>query len=290
MITPTLPSKDSHRYFGREGGSIVPKHEMYKWTTKDSPGDLIWLDKNELFVDHTYQRDKVSEKKILRLASEWSWIGCGAICVAMRDSDYMVIDGQHRVLAAKRRADISQLPCIVFETSGIEEEAQGFISANINRMPVQAIDKFRAMVVSRDPVALRVQKILDDLGITVASNPTKNRQLKTTDRCIKYAEMDEQRLRRVLAVAAELCDGVMVISHLILQGLWKLDMSCCLLTDRKFRERIIGVGADALLLGARKAAGFYGKSGELVAAKGMLTEINKNLRSKYELTTGGKEA
>ena len=32
------------------------KVKQYGWELKDKPGNLVWLSKNELLVDHTYQR------------------------------------------------------------------------------------------------------------------------------------------------------------------------------------------------------------------------------------------
>lgn len=90
----------------------LDKVQRYGWTMQDKQGEQRQINKNLLLVNDDYQRT-ASASKILEIASEWSWIGCGVIIVAKRDGSYWVIDGQHRVLAAKRRSDIKEMPCLV---------------------------------------------------------------------------------------------------------------------------------------------------------------------------------
>mgnify|MGYP003335309740 CR=1 FL=1 len=99
------------------------KVERYEWTALDAEGDLQWIDKAELSVDHTYQRPE-AKQKVLRIASEFSWQKFGCLVVSERQSGEMVvIDGQHRALAAIRRDDVNKVPCIVFRELQLADEA-----------------------------------------------------------------------------------------------------------------------------------------------------------------------
>jgi hypothetical protein len=92
------------------------KVARYGWTVTDEPGVLRMLHKDHLLVPAEYQRD-ANEDKVRKIASEWSWLSFGAVIVGHRGGKYYTIDGQHRVLAAKRRSDVGEVPCVVFKTT-----------------------------------------------------------------------------------------------------------------------------------------------------------------------------
>jgi hypothetical protein len=127
------------------------------------------IHKHDLNIDHTYQRENVIISKVQQIQASWSWIGCGTILVALRhDGSYWVMDGQHRVLAARNRSDIDELPCLVFAVESKTDEAAGFLVANTQRKPVTAIAKYKAMVLTNDPTAMAVDEVLRRLGLEVA--------------------------------------------------------------------------------------------------------------------------
>lgn len=104
---------------------LTSKIDRYGWTVKDKPGEMKMLHKSVLKVHPSYQRHALKQK-IASIASSWSWVAAGAIIVGERGGEYWVIDGQHRVLAAHNRADIDKLPCIIFVTDDVKQEARGF--------------------------------------------------------------------------------------------------------------------------------------------------------------------
>ena len=71
----------------------------------------------DLHIDPTYQRSidtAPSQTLIRRIAVHWDWGLCQPLTVAKRDDGMLyVIDGQHRLAAAKARHDIYDLPCVV---------------------------------------------------------------------------------------------------------------------------------------------------------------------------------
>ena len=101
------------------------------------PGELLYLNKNILEIDHSYQRN-AKNARVLKLARRWNWLSCGVLTVAKRSGRYYVVDGQHRLMAALKRADIDQLPCLVFESSEMREEAVAFRDANKERRPINS--------------------------------------------------------------------------------------------------------------------------------------------------------
>jgi hypothetical protein len=120
------------------------KLSHYKWKTKNNQGEFVMIDKNELFVDHAYQRDKINEVRINAIASDWDWVMCGALSVSERDGKLWVMDGQHRKLAADKRSDIKMLPCMVFDLDSQQKEAGAFVGLNSQKTAVSSARTARA--------------------------------------------------------------------------------------------------------------------------------------------------
>lgn len=261
----------------------VNKTSRYGWVTKDEPGAMRMLHKDVLQIHPAYQRD-VMQDKVKAITSSWSWLSLGALVVGERDGEFWVIDGQHRALAAKRRSDITMLPCVIFQTQDVKTEARGFLDLNTGRKPVTAIAKQKAMVAAGDDVATYVNQVFQDLGLEVKSTPTSG-QLKCVAWCFRKAAENKDRFRTVLAIGAELSaqDGVHVAERL-LDGLWVLDTKYeGGLTDKRLVKRLREKGAKLLLQSANRAAAYYASGGGKVWAQGMLGELNKGLRIKFTI-------
>jgi hypothetical protein len=71
----------------------------------------------DLKIDPSYQRSieiGTSQTLIRRIAMFWDWSLCQPLAVARRaDGALMVVDGQHRLAAARLRGDIYDLPCVI---------------------------------------------------------------------------------------------------------------------------------------------------------------------------------
>jgi hypothetical protein len=127
-----------------------------------------------LSVDSAYQRstdNDASRRLITSIAAKFDWRLCAPLVVSRRpDQTLVVIDGQHRTLAAKRRGDIPQLPCCVFSYEGPEEEARMFIAANRARKPMNRLDDFHAALAAADEDAMEIQQLVADAGLQITRN------------------------------------------------------------------------------------------------------------------------
>lgn len=261
----------------------MDKIKRYKWELKDSAGKMEYLDKTLLKIDESYQRTARSSK-VLQLASNWSWVGCGVITIGYREGFYWVIDGQHRVMAAMKRSDIQFLPCLVFDTENIQQEATGFLDANIGRKPVNTVDKFRASIVAGNETALYVNNVFLKYGFNPTSSACKPMDLKSIGWAMKKAESDKPLFDIVMKTTSELCVGNSIAFEDIMEGLAYIHLNCNVnLSDTKLRQRIKQVGVDRLRIGAKRAAAFYVRGGSKVWADGMMQEINKGIRCKFIL-------
>jgi hypothetical protein len=239
------------------------------------------IDKADLNVDHSYQRDKIVVSKVRQIASEWSWAGCGCILVAMRtDGTFWVFDGQHRVLAAKTRSDIKELPCLVFECVDVKQEAAGFLFSNSERKPVSALDKFKALVMTGDRNAKTVSDIFDRLGIVIESDPKSARQLKCVSKCLALAEKDAKVLEWSLQSTIELC-GDYPIHRDILDGLFWLEKKYGLCGTKRFDDALATASRAAILDSISKYAAAEGKRGEKVCGTGILKVLNHKRRHRF---------
>lgn len=128
-----------------------------------------------LAIDPEYQRSiegGASRKLIRDIAVNWNWDLCQPLVAARRPGvvDLYIIDGQHRLEAAKMRGDIQQLPVVVVEYSSPADEAASFVALNQRRRPLAKIDIFKAALASGDAEAMAVHVAIEDAGLSVASH------------------------------------------------------------------------------------------------------------------------
>lgn len=258
----------------------MAKVVRYGWTVVDQPGRFEMIDKTKLLINHDYQRDEIKQK-VQQIASEWSWMACAAICVALRDGKYYVFDGQQRTLAALNRVDIKELPCLVFEVADIRDEALGFLRTNTLRKPVTAIEKFRAKILVGDEVAVRAKQLIESVGYHVTDTLNGSFQVS----CVTAIETAVQQKRaateRVWPVIAEIAGGAPIINTIV-RGMVHLEdrvfAKGVSLSEKRWRERATEIGLPELAAGARKAEVYYGRGGDKVWAEGIANRINKGLR------------
>ncbi|WP_411340334.1 DUF6551 family protein [Sphingopyxis sp. J-6] len=134
---------------------------------------------SQLSSDPAYQRsidNSPSQTLIRRIAQHWDWSLCLPLVVSRRpgSSELFVIDGQHRLAAARLRSDIAQLPCVVLDMADKADEAAAFVHLNQQRRALSKLDIFKAAVASGDSESTAIVAALTEAGLSVAphSNPT----------------------------------------------------------------------------------------------------------------------
>ena len=200
-----------------------------------------------------------------------------------------MIDGQHRAAAAKRRSDITHLPCVVFKTADVKQEARGFLTIQTMRKPVTAVAKQKAMVTAGDEVAGFVQQTVETLGLQIRPTAGKAGELKCVGWCLRRAVDDRETFVKVLRLGAALCtQDNMPVAERVLEGLWVLNDKCGSgLADPRFVKRLHERGGRVLLDAANKAAAYYSSGGGRIWAQGMLGELNKGLQERRRFTMDG---
>jgi len=282
VVKPKLDEKMS------KGGD---KLSGYKW--KPAAGDrgkFRRIPKGDLFLDRSYQRDDVGEERVLRLASEWSWFDCGVLLCAKRGNRIFVVDGQHRLLAAMKRSDVTDLPCMACRSNGSTFEARGFVSSNTNRKTVSAHSKYKALLTAGDAAAASIDSVLKEHGIllTRSSLPRGPLHIRCIAQLFKLERQGSDHLLRVLVLAKKLvqAEGSFDIPDRLLKGLSYVHRRIDLdggIDNEKLQERLLLVGVTKILRAMDNMAILKGKGGEAILGLGLLEAINKGLRIGYAL-------
>lgn len=128
---------------------------------------------DSLVVDDTYQRSiegGASQKLIVKMAENWDWRLCLPLLISRRNGELYVIDGQHRLEAARLRGDIPHLPVVIFDFDDPRSEAELFVAANRSRRAMTKLDDFHAAIVAGDAKATVINDLVTDAGLTVGRN------------------------------------------------------------------------------------------------------------------------
>lgn len=132
-----------HKAFGYDTGRT--KVDVFKWNKNiGAKGEFMWIPKEELSLDISYQREIDAAQRVKDIAREFQWALFGVLIVSYNEGGYYVIDGGHRLRGAFRRDDIKELPCIVFCFDDPAEEARIFYYFNNKRKNVSAFDNHKA--------------------------------------------------------------------------------------------------------------------------------------------------
>jgi hypothetical protein len=267
--------------FGNTEAS-VPKREKFQWSEPCDPGVFMLLDKYDLNIDGSYQRDEVSRAKVVEIAREWDWKLFGVISVIRRsDGSFWVYDGGHRCRASFFRDDITRLPCMVFEADDERTEAKAFIGANTMKSAVSAYHKHRAAVKTHEPLALAVQSIIE-----------KHSYFPTQSASKKYGFSAVNTLRSMVLDDAALADAAFGVCAAIAQDGEPISgevIEALFVCQKKIGDRVSILSGEYLerlkletLRGIeaviRREKHIAGRGGAAISAKAVLDLLNKGRR------------
>ena len=172
--------------------------------TMIAPGDVL--------VDDRYQRglSERSIRMIRRIVAEFDWRRWRPPVCVWGDEGLMAIDGQHSLVAAASHPLINEVPVLIVAADSLKDRAATFIGINTDRLAVTTMQMHAAAVVAGDAAAVRVQALLDQLGIRVLkSSPNKTQAYRPRDTVAVAAirslidRVGDQRGETVLRVLAD---------------------------------------------------------------------------------------
>lgn len=183
----------------------------------------------ELAVDPAYQREienPASRSLIRSIARDWDWGLCQPLVIAQRADGLFVVDGQHRLAAARLRGDIGDLPCVITAHASVEDEAAAFVALNQKRKPLNAIDLFKARLASGDLAAASILRMIHHAGLDLSPHnnwkwwkPGQLGNIGGIEKCQR--EAGDALTGRALRILAAAFDGqVLRYGGTIFAGLW----------------------------------------------------------------------
>lgn len=163
-----------------QGAALASKTKAEQASTDLGPTPrLEWLPIDQLSVDRRYQREmgKDNWAHVNRILREWTWLHYQPIVVAPKDgggrqsgSSYVVVDGQHRLEAARKHPSIDRLPCYIVEATNVAQQAKAFVVLNARRIGVTRLQRFWAAHAAGEPTARRIHRICSDAGVTITKS------------------------------------------------------------------------------------------------------------------------
>lgn len=131
---------------------------------------------DELFADHTYQRE-LDEHRVNKMAANYRLALVGIVEVSDRGPHatgprYAILDGQHRWATVRNRAfgdaRTPHLPCRVHTGLTVDQEAKLYHELNTTRKQLTGWDRWLARRGAGDPIVRDIEALLDRHGLKVA--------------------------------------------------------------------------------------------------------------------------
>ena len=124
--------------------------------------EFDWVEQENISVDPGYQRD-VNEQKVAGIAGRFDPSAFGILIISCRDGSYVIIDGQHRLLAWRKIGASAFVPCLVLHNLSRTDEAGLFLKYN-DHPGVTALDRFKARLYKGDADALDIERAAQATG------------------------------------------------------------------------------------------------------------------------------
>ena len=159
------------------GNAVVPSSDLGPRPTFD------WIDISRLVVDETYQRRITGggNKHINGIVRDMRWAKFQPLIVTANDDGrFAVIDGQHRLEAARRHPDVTEVPCWIVPTTDVAAQASTFVDVNQARIQVTRINVFWAQLAAGHPDAVWLKSVCDRAGVTISRVGTGRQPPLTT--------------------------------------------------------------------------------------------------------------
>lgn len=127
------------------------------------------INTKDLCVDELYQRD-VDPKRIARIVKNYDPCLVNPVKVSFRDNKYYIFDGRHTSVAErsiKAKGGNVDVECKVFTGLTRLDEMELFVAQNGESSPVNANDKYRALLNFGDPDVCGMVKAAERAGVRV---------------------------------------------------------------------------------------------------------------------------
>jgi hypothetical protein len=243
----------------RERGEQVRLHDLpvesRSLLQTEEAGNIEALVIDDIKIDATYQRD-LSADLVQQMAREWDITIAGPIVVSRRgrSGDLYVVDGQHRMAAAKLAGETHILAQVV-SGLGRKTEAEMRLKGNVRRGD-KAIERFRAQIAAGNPESVAIVSLCESFETKVNLNgPVQDHGINAISALERLYRRDKGvLLTRVFEIIQRAWGevGGMNATNPVMQGIaWALSVHSDEIDRARLVERLQGEGAESLLRKAR---------------------------------------
>lgn len=166
----------------------------------------------------TAAQREVRKARVSYLASEFDPERLGYPVLNLRDGNYYIIDGQHRIEAAKVWLgdgwEKQSLTCRIYSGLSEKQEADMFDWLN-NNLAVSAFDKFKVRCTAGRATESAVRKITDRIGLKISRDKGEGCIGATTTLVRVYERADGLTLARTLRIVHESFGDAGLTNHVI---------------------------------------------------------------------------
>lgn len=267
----------------------IDKVERYAWEPLGQCWPRRQVALRLLNVDKSYQRQVVSVTKARAIARAFDFAACGYIVVVERsDGSLWVIDGQHRVEAARLRGDIEKLHAIVCKLPTVADEAALFRVLNTTRVNVMSSDLYRANVTAGDPDHVACDAMVRELGYTVGRDTSRDASAIRFPRClVKTFRASPSVCRRAIEIQRVMIGNDASLSEHIHVGLFHIIMRHGPQVVSQRAGNVFANGGKPAVENAikrfRLTAGFAATNATESCIMGVLAALNHKYRSKLTM-------
>lgn len=236
---------------------------------------LVTIPKELLLIDSSYQ-NPANLEEVTRIRNGWNQFLCNPLSVAERyDGRYYVVDGQHRLLAAKQISNIKSLPCMVFHSDGAQEEAQLYYQCNNNRRKPSVAEKYKSLLVAGDPTRVHISNSVKEKGFS--TNRGTKRSITVGSLVYVYDVFGEAAFDKMLDIIDKLY-LVGAAEPRVVKGIGYIVSGKYNIPDYDtFEKTILKIGATFLGAGIKEHVFSCGKSSVPVFAEGIAIRVNSQL-------------
>lgn len=233
---------------------------------------------NELFIAK-YNRP-VRNEIAKTWANNFDMRLVGSIIVSRRDGVYYIIDGQHRVQAAKIKG-VKMLPCIVHEKLSYQEEADLFVELNKQRRGLLVYDVFNGQREAGDAEAIELQKAVESTGYAI-NRGSGTMKVQAVQVLLKIMKVDGPAMvSDVLSVIKDAWGGEKTANtRLIILGLWRFMGVYRFAYGRSRLVSVLGKVKPDFVIRSAKGDVTPGRSDMTRAGMAILNLYNKGLPNK----------
>lgn len=145
---------------------------------------------DDITIDGRVQRN-LELKRVADIAEDFDWGAFGVPTLSRRaDGTIVIIDGMHRVMAARKAGHGDRAPQLKVHTGlTLTEEARLFRMLNNTRKP-SSVDLFLVAVTEGEPAAVEMNELIEAVGLKVATAGAKAFRAVTALRRIYAIEPD----------------------------------------------------------------------------------------------------